>query len=111
MRRNGCKPIRFTSAVLLGLVFSVPVRYGRRICEVLFMFKKQWKAVVLAKPVVLLLIFDCRSDLTDSDGFAHDTYRSRSVAARNQCLAHLSFSSRSLFNFSSFQRSEHDFAV
>ena len=50
-----------------------------------------------------------RSALTDSDGFAHDTSRSGSAAARNQCLAHLSFSFCSLvFVFSSFQRSAHD---
>ena len=54
----------------------------------------------------LLLHLHCRSE-----GFAHDTSRSGSAAARNQCLAHLSFSSCSLFNFLSFQRNAHGFAV
>ena len=57
----------------------------------------------------LSLSFDCRFDWFW--GFAHDTSRSGSAAARNQCLAHPSFSSCSLFNFSSFQKNAHDFAV
>ena len=51
------------------------------------------------------------ADLTDSVGFAHDTSRSGSAAAGNQCLANPSFSYCSLFNISSFQRNAHNFAV
>ena len=39
------------------------------------------------------------------------TSRLESASAQNQCLAHSSFSSCSLFEFSPFQRNAHDFAV
>ena len=49
----------------------------------------------------LLLSFDCRSDWFWGFCTRH----------KNQCLAHSSFSSCSLFEFSPFQRNAHDFAV